>query len=50
MNAEHKQALIDEIAIQALRDDVRKWQQRAEAAEALNNHLELAVRKAGAAT
>lgn len=33
MTEEQKQALIDEIVIQALRDDVRKWQQRAEAAE-----------------
>jgi len=40
MNAEHKQALIDEIAIQALRDDVRKWQQRAEGAEAKQAELE----------
>lgn len=34
MTAEQKQALIDEIVIQALRDDVRQWQQRAEKAEA----------------
>lgn len=34
MTEEKKQALIDEIVIQALRDDVRQWKQRAEAAEA----------------
>jgi len=40
MTAEQKQALIDEIVIQALRDDVRQWQQRAEAAEAKLAELE----------
>jgi len=34
MTEEQKQALIDEIVIQALRDDVRQWKQRAEKAEA----------------
>ncbi|KOA70481.1 hypothetical protein [Pantoea sp. CFSAN033090] len=40
MTKEQKQALIDEIVIQALRDDVRHWQQRAEAAEAKLAELE----------
>lgn len=40
MTKEQKQALIDEIVIQALRDDVRQWQQRAEAAEAKLAELE----------
>jgi len=39
MTEEQKQALIDEIVIQALRDDVRQWQQRAEAAEAESARL-----------
>lgn len=33
-------------AAQAMHDDMYHWKQRAEAAEALNNHLELAVKKA----
>ncbi|VXB51544.1 hypothetical protein PANT111_150126 [Pantoea brenneri] len=40
MTEEQKQALIDEVVIQALRDDVRQWQQRAEAAEAKLAELE----------
>lgn len=40
MTEEQKQALIDEIVIQALRDDVRQWKQRAEAAEAKLAELE----------
>ncbi|WP_010245242.1 hypothetical protein [Pantoea agglomerans] len=43
MTKEQKQALIEEIVIQALRDDVRQWQQRAEAAEA--KQAELAKQK-----
>lgn len=41
MNTEQKQALIDEVVIQALRDDVRQWQQRAEAAEQTNEEYAL---------
>lgn len=44
---EGKQALIDEVVIQALRDDVRQWQRRAEAAEA--NLAELVPPKASMA-
>lgn len=37
---------LTEIALAALTAQPDDWKQRAEAAEALNNHLELAVRKA----